>query len=614
MESGVTPQTEVQALVDMFEEAEQSSMTARDKAFRCRDYYDGKQLTEDELAVLKKRGQPPIVINRIRRKVDWLRGLEMQSRTDPRAFPRTPKHQEGAEAATDAIRYVCDNTDWDKKRSNVWGDILVEGLGGVEVVHMMRPGQQSPEIVINRYSYDRLFHDPHSNEADLSDARYKGAVIWSDVDDVKGEHPDKIEEIDASIQETESGEDYEDKPRYKVWSDPKRRRVRVVLVHYLEDGKWHWAKYVKGGVLESGVSPYVDEFGEPECPLIMQSAYVDRDNNRYGMVSDLLDPQDEINMRRSKLLHQLNNRQTWGIKGAIGSVAQMKREMAKPDGHIEVSLEEAEIAGQLGMRPFDIIPNTDQSAGQFNLLQEAKAEIDLMGANAGLAGKEEGAKESGRAIMAKQQGGMIEIAPLTDNLSHFTRTVYRAIWNRIRQFWKEEKWVRITDNDKNVKFVGLNRPVTLQEKLEQLPQEQVVMAARQMGLVPGDPRLQQPVEVENSVEEIDVDILLEEVPDQVTLAGETFEQIVQIATSQPGSVPPDVLIEMAPNLPREIKDKLMERMQQAQAQQAEAQQAAQQEEMGKAEAERMKAMASAQEDEAQAMKHQADARVTLMGY
>lgn len=599
-------------LIDMFEEAEQSSMEARDEAFRARDYYDGKQLTDEEIQTLKKRGQPPIVINRIRRKVDWLRGLEMQGRTDPRAFPRTPKHEQGAQAATDAIRYVCDNTDWDKKRSAVWGDILVEGLGGVEVVHHFKPPMREPEIRINRYAYDRLFHDPHSSEPDFSDARYIGAVIWSDADALKKQYPDAADYIDGSLDPADGNSEFEDKPRYKVWSDPKRRRVRQVLVHYREDDVWKWARFVKGGLLEGGESPYVDENGESACALIMQSAYIDRENNRYGMVKDMLDPQDEINMRRSKLLHQLNNRQTIGVKGAVDSVSAMKRELAKPDGHVEINIEAFEDAARAGVKPFDLVPTTDQSAGQFNLLQEAKAEIDMMGANSGLAGKEEG-EQSGRAILAKQQGGMIEIAPLTDHLSHFTRAVYRAIWNRIRQFWKEEKWVRITDDERNTRFVTLNRPVTLQEKLEQMPEEQVRQIALQMGLRPGDPRLMQPVEVENNVEELDVDILLEEVPDQVTLQGETFEQIVNIATSQPGSVPPDVLIELAPNLPRDIKDKLIERLEQQMQQQGQAGQAQQQLEAAKAQAEIEETQAHAQERQAGAMKDMADAQRAAMG-
>lgn len=597
---------ELTHLVDMFEEAEQSSMEARDQAFRCRDYYDGKQLTDEEYQVLRKRGQPPIIINRVRRKVDWLRGLEMQSRTDPKAFPRTPQHQQGAEAATDAIRYVCENADWDKKRSAVWGDILVEGIGAVEVVHHFKPPMREAEIRINRYSYDRVFYDPHSAEADFSDARYMGAVIWSDAEELRRKYPDAADYIDGSLDPSDGNSEFEDKPRYKVWSDPNRRRVRVVLLHYKEGDTWHWCKFVKGGKLEGGESPYLNEDGESEPSFLMQSAYVDRENNRYGMVKDMLDPQDEINMRRSKLLHQLNNRQTMGPKGAVDSVANMKRELAKPDGHVEINQEAFEDAARVGMKPFEMLPNQDQTAGQFNLLQEAKNEIDLMGANAGLTGKEDEA-ESGRAKMARQQGGMIEIAPLTDHLSQFTRRVYRAIWNRIRQFWKEEKWIRVTDDERNVRFVGLNKPVTLQEKLEQMPEEQVRQIALQYQLRPGDPRLQQPVGIENSVEELDVDILIEEAPDQVTLQGETFEQIVNIATSQPGSVPPDVLIEAAPNLPREIKDKLLERLQEQQQQGGQMQQVMAQLEQALKQVELMKGQAEVQETQSQAEENRANA-------
>ena len=40
---------------------------------------------------------------------------------------------------------------------------------------------------------------------------------------------------------------------------------------------------------------------------------------------------------------------------------------------------------------------------------------------------------SGRAIVASQQGGMIQIGDLMDNLRHLDRRVFRAMWNRIRQ-------------------------------------------------------------------------------------------------------------------------------------------------------------------------------------
>lgn len=557
---------ELESHVRRFEEAEQSSHEARSEGQKARRYYDGKQLTDAEKEEIRKSGQMPGVFNRVRRKVDWLMGLELQSRTDPKAFPRTPKHEQGANAATDAIRFVADKEDWDKKRSRVWENMLMEGVGGVEIIHDFRPPMRQPRIKINFYPADRIFYDPHSVEPDFSDARYLGAVVWSDADALAEEHPSAKEAIAASVSESSVSDDYEDKPMWKAWSDPKRKRVRMVLMHYREGGEWKWVQFVRAGIIAEGASEYVDEDGESLCPMELASAYVGEDGNRYGVVRDMFAPQDEINARRRRGVALINERQTIGLGGAV-DVAKAKRELRSPRGHVEINPDVAEAAGQIGMRPFEIIPTNDMAAGNLQMLQEAKSEIDLMGANSGLAGKEE-SQQSGRAIMAKQQGGLIEVAPLTERLSDFTRRVYRQIWMRIRQYWREETWVRVTDDERNVRFVGLNKPVTLADKLAEIPPEQAQAFMAQNDFMPNDPRLAQVLDVENNVEEMDVDILIEEVPDAVTLESETFTQIVNIATSVPGAVPPDVLIELAPGLKRDVKDKLLERFQQQQQQQA----------------------------------------------
>lgn len=536
-----------------FQAAEDQTINARSLGERARDYVNGDQLTSEEITELKRRGQPPVVLNYIRRKIEWLKGLEIKQRTDPRAFPRTPKHQEDAESITDAIRYVCDDQDWDAKRTDAYDSFLVEGFGGCEVVHRMTK-RGDVDIEINVYPWDRLFYDPHSRKHDFSDARYKGAVLWMDKEDFEAEYPGKFAGLESQYGR---GQDtYGDRPR-DIWFDQKRKRVRVILIWYREKSQWKWAKFIRGGVLEGGDSPYLDEEGDTVCPLIMFSAYVDRNNDRHGVVKDMLDPQDEINKRRSKALHSTNSRQTMGIKGAVDSVVALKAELAKPDGHIEIRQEAFEDAARVGMRPFEIIPTGDQSAAQFQLLQEAKGEIELMGANSALAG-DTGESASGRAVLARQQGGMIEIAALNDRLHHFTRDVYRAIWQRIRQFWHEEKWVRVTDDEKNAKFVGLNRPVSLLEYLGQMDEAQATQIAIGMGLQPGDPRLGMTVGVANNVSEIDVDILLEEVPDRVTLEGEVFEALLKYGPT----IPPAVLIEADPTLPTKKKEKLLEMMQQ----------------------------------------------------
>lgn len=578
---------EIGELETWFTAAVDASYAADQEAERARDYVNGKQLTQEEVNTLKKRGQPPVVINRIRRKIEWLKGLEVKQRTDPKAFPRTPEHQQGAEAATDAIRFVCDKEDWDAKRSQAYDDILVEGLGACEVVHKQNK-RGEVDVKINHYPFDRTFVDPHSRRYDCSDARYKGVVMWMDEADFKGKFPKA--DVSQLFHEVAS-EKFDDAPRDQM-VDHNRKRVRVVLMWYRKGDVWYYCQFVRGMKLDSGESPYVDDQGESVCPLIMMSAFIDRDNARYGIVRDMFDPQDEINKRRSRMLHNITAFKTVGVKGAVGSVAEMKRQLKQPDGHVEIERDVWEDATATGQKPFDIIPNSGQAQGDMALLEHATNEIDLLGANSALAG-ETGESTSGRAVLARQQGGMVEIASLLDKLHRFTREVFRHIWMRIKQYWTEEKWVRVTDDEDNLKFVGLNQPVTLADQLAQMPQEEAMMIARGMGLVPNDPRLGMVLSIENNVQELDVDIIIEEVPDRVSLEGEAFEALLRYAAA--GQLPPSVLIEADPSLPAKKKEKLLEMMKQPQPNPAaQLDMAAQEAEIQKTQAEAAKISSEAQ--------------------
>ena len=77
-------------MLRQFEESFDNTQDARRDAEVARDYYDGKQLTADELAALAARKQPPVISNRIKPKIDALLGFEKRQRTDPKAYPRNP--------------------------------------------------------------------------------------------------------------------------------------------------------------------------------------------------------------------------------------------------------------------------------------------------------------------------------------------------------------------------------------------------------------------------------------------------------------------------------------------------------------------------------------------
>lgn len=583
-----------------FEEAEQMTDDARRLAERDRDYYNGQQWTEKELATLRRRNQPALTINYIKRKVEYLRGFERRMRSDPKAFPRNPDDDQLSEAATDALRFVADRNDFDVIRSDVYEDMLIEGTGGVDVT--VENGSDGPEVVLTRVPWDRIFADPYSRQKDFSDARYMGVVIWMDKDEAFETFPGYEDAIETTLGSNSLSNTYDDRPKFSTWSDNRRTRVRVIQIQFKYRGTWMIATVTKGGYLSEPIpSPYVDREGQPACSLKLRSAYVDRDNNRYGHARDMISLQDEVNKRRSKALHLMSVRQTFGNRQAIADVDKAKRELAKPDGHLEV-----ENAGVLN-QDFGILPTGDMAQAQMALLQHSTGELQASGPNAAMAGKDPRI-QSGRAIQSQQAGGAIEVEPIIDDLRQWTKQVYEAVWLRVRQFWTEEKWIRVTDDEKNAKWVGLNQPVTLGQALGELPPEEAAAYERQMGLQLGDPRLNQIVRMDNDIAGLDVDITIEEGPDVANVQAEQFQMLAQLAPAmaQAGNpLPPELLIEASQ---LRNKDKLLEMFKQRQEAAAPAQQQAAQLGQAKAEADINKTNADAQKSQAQAAKTMAEAQ------
>lgn len=568
-----------------FEDAEHSTREARKLSERDRDYYDNKQWTDTEVQALKARKQPVVTYNRIARKVDFLSGLEKQQRKDAKAFPRTPNDEDAANAATDAIRYVCDAANWDDERSAAWDNLLIEGTCAILVTHKQARGGIDPAI--KHIPWDRFYYDPYSSKLDFADAAFMGIVTWFDLDAAIRRWPDR-EDILTQTWQSDSGSDtYDDKPKEKLWSDYKRRRIRVCEEYYLDDGIWTRCVYTKAGELEDEApSPYLDEEGQPENPIVARSLYIDRENNRYGAVRVLISPQDEVNKRRSKGLHLITMRQVRASRAISDDPEKIRREMAKPDGVIMAESGE-----------FEILPTNDMASANFQLLQEAKNEIDLLGANAALAGKNE-ADMSGRAILAQQQGGMVEVARMFDRLRSLSLEVYRAVWNRIRQMWTGEKWIRITDDPRNLKFVGINQQITLRMLAEEVmkgDQKAIATAAKivspQMlqAAMQGDPQANamlgsfvqqngdQVVEVRNAVNELDIDIVIDEGLDTPTVQAEQFDALVKML---PGLGPlaqsPQMVEVLVEASQLRNKDKLLDIIKQGPSPEQAAQQQAQQ--------------------------------------
>lgn len=614
----------LRTLLEWFKEFEEVTADARKLSERDRDFRDGIQWTEEEEQDLKDRGQPVITNNRIAPKFNYVIGSEIQNRVDPKAYPRTPAHEDTAPVITDAIRYVCDNNDFNEQDAEVMEDVGLDGYGGY-VIYPEGEGENR-DIKITAIPWDRIWFDPFSRKANFKDARYKGTVLWWDFEEAKKEYPGgeaamALNDAKNNAANAPDAKTFDDKPR---WFHTERNRVQIFECYWREGKDWYSAHFCWGGFVRAPKKlEFKTDKGKPYCPMELTTAFIARNHNnmRYGLVRNMISPQEALNKRESKALHLLSMRQVAFETDAVDDVQEAQTQLAMPDGAVEVG------PGALSEGRFQILPTNDMAQGQMQLLQESKANIDQTGPDAALVASDQ-RQMSGRLFLARQQAGQMELGRVFDNIRALKIAVYKIVWYQIRQFWPFEKWLRVRDSEERggFRFVGLNQRMTRMERFQQLMQQQVplevaldsvglpkpvsvriflvasqqadqvlqqqaqmqAIVAQQNGQPPPPPAPPEAMQqlllqiigqepemqetfVANDVAQIDVDIEIDVVPDTTIVQQEQFADLMKLVQTGQIQIPPDILIEMS-----DIRDKkqILNRMNQPDPAAEAAQQAA----------------------------------------
>jgi hypothetical protein len=490
-----------------------------------RRYRHGSQYTSEQTATYNKRKQPIVTYNRIAPKVNGVVGLIEKLRQAPKAYPRTPKEEAGADLATAVVRYVVDEQQFKTLSPFCGQDAAIDGLSGIELT-LEKGDQGDPEIGLAKVEGDDFFYDPRSYDLDFTDCRYMGVAKWLDLEMVIEMFPDKEQEIRDSV---ESGTDLTtNSDRDNKWyvSDGDAKRVRVIDHWYMMKGEWCYCIYTGSVKLAEGKSYFTDQKGKSFCKFVMFSANVDQDGDRYGFVRQFKSVQDEINQRRSKSLHILNSRRILAEDGAFDDIEKTRLEAIRPDGVV--------IHNKGFEASFDDGIKMQETEAQLKFLQEAKEELDSYGPTLSLVG-DIGANLSGRAISLQQQAGIAQLGPFMVSYKAWKLRVYRAIWNAVRQHWKAERWIRVTDDESSVNFVGLNQVGT-------------------------NPMTGMPTMV-NQVSALDVDIIMEEGPDTINMMADTWEALSALAQNG-AEIPPDILLEVAPGIDASTRKRLIDKLSQ----------------------------------------------------
>lgn len=483
-----------------------------------RAYDAGSQWTQEEVNVLKKRKQPVVTFNLIAPKNNAVVGLVERLRQDPKCYPRTPKQQDGADLATAVLRFALDENNWKGKHTRIARFGAVDGVAGVEY-DLEQGDHGDPDIRMHLVYPDTFFYDPRSYDEGFTDARFMGVSKWVDVEQAKEICKGHDEEIDDLVEGGGSGgTDLTSNPaREMAWVNTTLKRVRLTDHWYIRGGKWRWCLYINMVKMMEGISPFKDERGQTFPKYRMFSAAIDQDGDRFGFHRQWKSAQDEYNHRRSKALHLMNSRRVRATKGIVDDVEKARSEEARADGFIEMN-----------PMPDGQYITDDQRAmadmrAHLDLMNGSREMIDNFGPNLALLGQ--GLQDSsGRAIALLQQAGMAQLGPYLSAFKNWKIRVYRDLWNIIQAHWKEERWIRVTDDEALAQFFQINQRTT-----------------NAYG---------QPIIV-NNVGSLDVDFILDEGPDAINMQADNLSTLQALGPNFMQEYP-DVAIELS-NLSSAVK-------------------------------------------------------------
>lgn len=464
--------------------------TDAQKAYK---FFQGDMWTPAELTVLESRKQAPVVLNFIQADYERFEGQYKRQRiVTAFAGRNAPVDDELAGALDNVLRFIDQDNEYVFDETDVVKDGWVCGFGVME-----NGVERSPlggyRIFTRWEDPFSVFPDPFCRRYDWNDsrggARYINRSKWMHIDDALDKWPEHksalMSALDQSsaVQSIFSTLDPEiTKNLHANYFDQKHQRVRPVEswwkervrreVLILPDGTWiehadpdelrFLKKNIKGSYLDvRDVSQmYCAVFAghvlikkateapyrTPLFPFTPFYAMRNADGQPVGRAWRLIDPNREINARRSRALYMYNNRKTVYEKGAIADKDALADNMAIADGQIEL---------QPGFfNKFQIAENVDISEGNYKMLQEAKSEFEALSGEDSLQPSSE--VRSGRGIAQAQLPYHLSQVGLFENVRRTRRMRARLMVDLIKQYYDDEMIFQITDDEDKVRTVRLS--------------------------------------------------------------------------------------------------------------------------------------------------------------
>ena len=466
-----------------------------DMALRCDEYYQGDQWDPDDAAMLEAEGRPALTINTILPTVNTILGEQSSRRADVKFKPRRGGTEDVAHTLNKLYMQIADNNKLDWVEQQVFSDGLIMDGRGYFDVRMDFSDHTEGEIRITAKDPLDILIDPDAKDADPKTWNEVFETKWMTLDEIEELYgdkcaerllfvaengmsfgPDSVEYQETRFGETENNDDHfgagvpgddeyrnvkslrvVERQHKKIcradffvdkmtgdqrecppqWNDRKKKKFAKEYDMELISKvirKVRWTVTCDQVVLHDDWSPYND------FTIVPFFCYFRR-GNPFGVVRNLLSPQEQLNKIASQELHIVNTTANSGWMVESGSLVGMTADDLEEHGaETGLVLEYAR-----GTTPPQKIGANQIPTGLDRIAQKAQANIQaISGINESMLGTDS-AEVSGIAIQAKQNRGAVMIQVPLDNLAKARQYLAEKVLNLVQTFYTEERIVQVTD-------------------------------------------------------------------------------------------------------------------------------------------------------------------------
>ena len=472
-----------------------------DLAKKCDAYYQGEQWDSADVAALDAEGRPTLTINTILPTINTVIGEQSTRRADIRFKPRRGGDQEIADVLTRLYMQIADNNKLDWIEQQVFADgLIMDGRGYFDARIDFSDHIEGEVRIMCKDPLDILI-DPDAKDSDPKKWNEVFETRWMTLDEIEETYGkkqaerlrfiaengnsfghDSVEYADNTFGDADAMDEYAGAPipdtddyrnvrSLRIIERQHRKLVKTDCFVDMESGdqrfvpdNWSEAKTKKFAkthglsvytkmrrrvrwtvtcdkvVLHDDWSPYND------FTIVPFFAYFRR-GRPFGMVRNLLSPQEQLNKISSQELHIVNTTANSGWMVESGSLTNMQVEDLEEHG-AETGLI---LEFNRGSTPPMKINPSQIPSGLDRISQKAAANIQaISGINDSMLGTD-GAEVSGIAIQAKQNRGAVMIQVPLDNLKKTRQYLAEKILDLVQNYYTEERVIMITNEEDALK-------------------------------------------------------------------------------------------------------------------------------------------------------------------